>query len=209
MITEFVPLRKTPYKESGLILAGLSPDAGKLELVAYQALSGKSGSFPVIDLFRVLQVEYTEPAPGKGGSLATAKEIELVQDFPDLARDLTRFKLAGSIGNFLLRNSAHDSPLPLTYDAYKNVLAHLAANDGWNERECAVVIKLVFLYENGLLPDPEGLTEQAQAKVIAIYEHIIECAVDGEKLPAAGSEYYHKLDDYLNHLIAAAELHWK
>ena len=35
MQSEFIVLRKTPYRENALVLSGISPDFGKLEVIAY------------------------------------------------------------------------------------------------------------------------------------------------------------------------------
>ena len=181
MQSEFIVLRKTPYRENALVLSGISPDFGKLEVIAYGAAgSSKPNSFPVADIYRVLSVTLKDNdlEQGKNGLLA-AKDIELIEDFPDLPRKLDNLKFIGKIGGFLLRN------------------------------EAAIVIKLTFLYENGLLPEPENMSAEAAGKVMMLYEKIIECAVDAEPLPKLSVEYYLQLDSYLNMLITRNQLPWR
>ena len=115
MQSEFIVLRKTPYRENALVLSGISPDFGKLEVIAYGAAgSSKPNSFPVADIYRVLSVTLKDNdlEQGKNGLLA-AKDIELIEDFPDLPRKLDNLKFIGKIGGFLLRNTVFESPLPL------------------------------------------------------------------------------------------------
>ena len=211
MQSEFIVLRKTPYRENALVLSGISPDFGKLEVIAYGAAgSSKPNSFPVADIYRVLSVTLKDNdlEQGKTGLLA-AKDIELIEDFPDLPRKLDNLKFIGKIGGFLLRNTVFESPLPLVYDALRSLLRILSNNEVWSQREAAIVIKLTFLYENGLLPEPENMSAEAAGKVMMLYEKIIECAVDAEPLPKLSVEYYLQLDSYLNMLITRNQLPWR
>lgn len=211
MQSEFIVLRKTPYRENALVLSGISPDFGKLEVIAYGAAgSSKPNSFPVADIYRVLSVTLKDNdlEQGKNGLLA-AKDIELIEDFPDLPRKLDNLKFIGKIGGFLLRNTVFESPLPLVYDALRSLLRILSNNEVWSQREAAIVIKLTFLYENGLLPEPENMGAEAAGKVMMLYEKIIECAVDAEPLPKLSVEYYLQLDSYLNMLITRNQLPWR
>ena len=211
MQSEFIVLRKTPYRENALVLSGISPDFGKLEVIAYGAAgSSKPNSFPVADIYRVLSVTLKDNdlEQGKNGLLA-AKDIELIEDFPDLPRNLENLKFIGKIGGFLLRNTVFESPLPLVYDALRSLLRILSNNEVWSQREAAIVIKLTFLYENGLLPEPENMSAEAAGKVMMLYEKIIECAVDAEPLPKLSAEYYLQLDSYLNMLITRNQLPWR
>ena len=211
MQSEFIVLRKTPYRENALVLSGISPDFGKLEVIAYGAAgSSKPNSFPVADIYRVLSVTLKDNdlEQGKNGLLA-AKDIELIEDFPDLPRKLDNLKFIGKIGGFLLRNTVFESPLPLVYDALRSLLRILSNNEVWSQREAAIVIKLTFLYENGLLPEPENMSAEAAGKVMMLYEKIIECAVDAEPLPKLSLEYYLQLDSYLHMLITRNQLPWR
>ena len=194
-----------------LVLSGISPDFGKLEVIAYGAAgSSKPNSFPVADIYRVLSVTLKDNdlEQGKNGLLA-AKDIELIEDFPDLPRKLDNLKFIGKIGGFLLRNTVFESALPLVYDALRSLLRILSNNEVWSQREAAIVIKLTFLYENGLLPEPENMSAEAAGKVMMLYEKIIECAVDAEPLPKLSVEYYLQLDSYLNMLITRNQLPWR
>lgn len=212
MQSEFIVLRKIPYRENALVLSGISPDFGKLEVIAYGAAgSSKPNSFPVADIYRVLGVNLKDNdlEQGKTG-LLTAKELELLEDFPDLPRKLDNLKFLGKIGGFLLRNTVFESPLPLVYDALRSLL-RILSNSGevWSQREAAIAIKLTFLYENGLLPEPENMSACAAGKIMTLYEKIIECAVDAEPLPRLSAEYYLQLDSYLNTLITCNQLPWR
>ena len=72
--TPLIVLSKSPYRESSLIVVGISPDYGKLQLVCNgaQKISGKE--YVQVDLFRELSVEFTESR----STLKTAREIEII-----------------------------------------------------------------------------------------------------------------------------------
>ncbi|MDD3885778.1 MAG: recombination protein O N-terminal domain-containing protein [Victivallaceae bacterium] len=192
--TQIIVLDKRPYRESALLLAGISPDCGRIDLVAHGALKLADKSFPSADLFRELDVEFEEPA---NGGLATAKRLELATAFDTLADDPRGFRMAGKIGSFLLKNAVADMPLPYTYDALKSVLANLAATEhgAWNLIQCAVVIKATYLYENGLLP--EAATEEQNSFI----ENLVAAGIENEPLPECDTGYWSSLNGWLSSLI--------
>ncbi|UKI33313.1 MAG: recombination protein O N-terminal domain-containing protein [Lentisphaeria bacterium] len=58
--TQLIVLSKQSYRESSLLLAGLSPDCGRLSLVANGAQKLSAKNFPAVDLFRELEVEFDD-----------------------------------------------------------------------------------------------------------------------------------------------------
>ena len=54
--TPVIVLSKTPYRESSLIVVGISPDYGKLSLVCNGAQKIGGTNFVTVDLFRELSV---------------------------------------------------------------------------------------------------------------------------------------------------------
>ncbi len=211
--TEVIILRITPYKESGIIAAGLSPDFGKVEFISHSGQKSGGTSTPALDLYRHLQLSFKAPAAEKDGALGTATEFELIDEFSNLPRKVENLNFAAKISRFILRNTIYESPMPLLFDTLRQIFGQLSIADvssgTWTLRHCAVLLKLTFLYESGLLPEPENLPPEAVQKVMAMYERLIECAVDGSPLPPAGDQYYAQLDNYLNALIAANNLPWK
>ena len=80
--TQIIVLAKQPYRENALLLSGLSPDYGKLNLVANGAQQLSEKKFPAADLFRELDVEFNEEG---ASDLFTAKQLELATAFDALA----------------------------------------------------------------------------------------------------------------------------
>lgn len=158
--TEFLVLRKTDYSETSLILAGLSPDCGQIHFLARGARKLGKKSFPVADLFRVLQVKYT---PGKS-DLHTWRDVEMVRDFSSLVTRVRAYNAASWLAGFALHNTAGDSPVPRFYRALTLALERLqkaaaapaAATDANIMLAPVVCAGVVYLDENGLLPDYRG-----------------------------------------------------
>lgn len=193
--TQMIVLAKQPYKETSLLLSGLSPDYGRLNLVANGAQKLSEKKFPAADLFRELDVEFNEEG---ASDLFTARQLELTATFDALADNSKHFQLAGRIGGFLLKNSAPAVPLPLTYDALRCILEQLSLPDGtpgrWTMEQCAVVIRITYLYENGLLP------EASSAKEGDFLENLVAAGVECSPLPDCNPEYWKTLNRWLSDL---------
>lgn len=204
---ELIVLRLTPYRESALVAAGLSPEYGRVDLVAHGARKSGGKEFPVLDVYRHLTVTFSPSR--NGGELATAREIELVNAFPNLPRRMENLEFMAKVSRFLLRNTVPDSPQPMTFDALCNLLAAFdGTGGGWSVRQAAILIKLTFLYENGVMPEPSGMAAADAEKLSALYERLIECAVSGDAFPQLSESYCEQFDQYLNSLISSSQLPW-
>ncbi|MBS1371609.1 MAG: hypothetical protein HPZ91_16825 [Lentisphaeria bacterium] len=193
--TQMIVLAKQPYKENALLISGLSPDYGRLNLVANGALKLSEKKFPAADLFRELDVEFNEEG---ASDLFTAKQLELAAAFDALADNPKHFQLAGRIGSFLLKNAVPAVPQPLTYDALRCILEQLALPDGaperWTMEQCAVVIRVTYLYENGLLPEVKSEKEND------FLETLVAAGVENSPLPECQPGYWRTLNRWLSDL---------
>jgi len=194
--TTVIILRKTALREADIIASAVSPDWGRMELVAYGAQSISGKKFPVLDCFNELEIgfEFSEKGPSK------LLDAELITSFAPVADRLDIFRLAGKIGNFVLKNSAPELPMAIVYDTLRHVLGNLALNASqggalWSPEACGAVIKLACLQENGLLPEFED------AKVSAFFDSVIEAGLEGSALPPCAPDYWSKLTLYLNTLL--------
>ena len=192
--TQFIVLDRRPYKETAMLVSGISPDCGKLALVVKKAQSiSANGEFSGVDLFREFDVCYNDE---NGGTLFNADSLELTAAFDAVSDNVRNYKMAGRIALFLLKNLADGVPVPFTYDAMRSVLANLGGmvDPAWTLEQCAVVIKMIFLYENGMLPEQQGRQQE-------FVEALISAGIECGELPAAKPEYYTSLNNWLNSLI--------
>lgn len=193
--TPLIVLSRTPFRESSLIVVGISPDYGKLQLVCNGALKNAAAGGVTADLFRELSVEFTQSR----SSLLTLREMELISANDKLADSPVNWRLAGKMAAFLLANVKEDLPMPYTYDSFSSVLKHLSGTtpeeERWTPMQCAVVLKTAFLCENGLLP------RNTDEKSTAFLENVVAAGIDNSTLPRCPREYWAKLNDWLGTVI--------
>ncbi len=193
--TQLIVLSKRPFRESSLLLSGLSPDCGRLDLVANGAQKLSAKSFPAVDLFRELEVEFDDAG---GSDLRTARRMEIAAEFDAVAENPRHFRMAGRIGSFLLKNAVPNVPLPYTYDALRSVLRRLSApagEEGWSLVQCSVVLKTAYLYENGLLP------EGSDPRQNDFLENLVAAGIENAALPACRPDYWKTVNEWLSSLL--------
>ena len=149
--TPCIILRKTPFQETGLILACLSPDFGRIDLLCRGVRKFGKRSFPVISLFREISIDFKEPKNTSG--LASLRAPEPILSHDALAEEPSAYLAACSLAAFLLRNTRPMVALPDTFRALSLMLTRTAETRTANP--WLSYVKLVFLCENGLVSVPE------------------------------------------------------
>lgn len=198
--TQYLILKRTPYRESDWIVAGISPDFGRLSLVLPGARKAGDGKCPEADIFREFEVEYSIP---EGGELGNARSLELIGDASNIAEDPEAFKFAGAVAAFALANSAPELAAPLSYDVLRNILLNFAEAPErriWSQEEASVLFKITWLTEAGLL---DGGSRRE------FLESVIDSGIGAEPLPEVREGYWRELAAYLNGCIKRAGLRWK
>jgi len=151
--TDYLILRKTPYSDTSLVVAGVSPEHGQLHFLVRGGRRVSKRQFPVADVFRVVSVQYRE---GRG-ELYSWRSAELVTDFMGVARNVKAFQTAGWLARFALANVPPAMAVPRFYGAMLTALQRLAdpeqAGDPLGRQAALVGACIVYLDENGLLPE--------------------------------------------------------
>ncbi len=198
--TQYLILRRTPYRESDWIVCGLSPDVGKLSLVLPGARKAGDGKCPEADIFREFEAEYSI---SDGSELGTARNLELIADASNIAEDPDAFQFAGALAAFALANSAPDLAAPLSYDVLRNILLNFAEAPGkriWTREEASALFKITWLTEAGLL---DGGSRRE------FLESVIDAGIGAEALPEVREGYWREMAAYLNDCIRRSGLRWK
>lgn len=149
--SEFLVLRKTPYAETSLVVAGLTPDHGQVHLILKGARRLGKRSFPALDLFRLVRVTYRE---GKG-DLHSPSEVETIEDYGNLVRKTELYQAAGQLARFALANVLPGVAHPNVFQALRVALARFAdaAQETAGLADAAhVCLHLAYLHEAGWLP---------------------------------------------------------
>jgi DNA repair protein RecO len=178
-------LRKTPYGETSVVAACLSPELGRVDLMLRGARRISSKKFPVADLFRELDVEL---ASERGGSaLRSPRSLELSRDFDGIASDSASYSAACALCAMASRSSVPGTPCPALYAAMLEAFGKLAT--GAAPDDVSWLVELVNLEEHGVLPEsptPEG---RALAKRLFLAGQGLEAIpdIEPEKLAAIKS----------------------
>ncbi|MCX6985352.1 MAG: DNA repair protein RecO [Lentisphaerae bacterium] len=196
--TSVLVLRKTPYSESSVIAATLSPDHGRLDFVIRGAKKISGRKMPQVDLFRELHVEFRM----KNSGLQNLYSCELLNFYDGIAAFPDNYLEACGIGTFILRNSHPMIPCPEVYLAVKNAFEALSKSR--SDIPWAGLVKLVFLDEHGFLP--EDLSVAGDSRKTEAVEKLIRSTVSGNPLPDFPPKTWRKIAEWIGELCKYHEL---
>jgi recombinational DNA repair protein (RecF pathway) len=154
--TRFLVLRLTPYSDTSLIAAGLTPAWGQVHFLVRGAKQLGPKRFPLLDLFRLLQVSYRDT----GADLQRLISADLVTDHGGVARHLAAFQTAGWLSHFALANAPLGLGQEALFEALCVGLGRLAAltpaDDAVAQADAVVVgVLLAYLQDGGWLAEQD------------------------------------------------------
>ncbi len=200
--TKIIILKKTAYQESSLIVSTISAEYGKIDFVVKGARRITKNKQPIVDLFRELAVEFRESSSGLNSpvSLDLLKEHDKLALNPDIYLDVSR------LASFLLRNIYPNVPCPRAYSALSNLLNKAAV--GSIIAFDFILLKLVFLFENGLLPENFETNTDSQLQHTAEVEkqrkflNMLILYAEGKlpDIPTLSTDYKNKFSAWVNGL---------
>lgn len=141
-------LRKTPYSESSLVVAVLTPDEGQQHFMLKGERRPGKKRFPAADLFRHVRIGYR---PSKR-ELHTAREIDCVTAYDAIAGTPLHYRTATWLCRLALRNTVAQVPAPDLFAALENAFCRLAGPQ-CNRAAIVLGVCFVLLDEAGLLPE--------------------------------------------------------
>lgn len=154
--TRYLLLRKTPFRETSLVVSGISPDFGRIDFVIKGARTVEKRHFPQAELFREFNILFREAK--ETTTLSTLLHCELTSFHDRVAERTGNYLAACSCGDFFLRNTRPMLAVPVSYQAFQTLLVRLekkASPEPW--RSLAL---FAFLHENGFVSmDPEKQEE--------------------------------------------------
>lgn len=189
--TTCIVLRQTPFQESGLIVSGLSPDAGRLDFLIKGARSCGKKKFPELGLFRELSLKYR--APDHRSTLFSVREPELLTVFDSVSLHTENYFAACELAAFLTANTRPLLESGQSYRALRTLLTHYSAEDGAEPWQ--MLVKLAFLNENGLIPEPERESEEE------LLAHLLAASQGEENPPELPQEYRDRLIRWTDRLL--------
>lgn len=169
--TSYLVLHKQPYGDTSLIVGGLTPAYGYLRCLIRGARKISRKHFPVVDIFRVLDITLTVA----DSDLHSCRSVDLIKSYEAVAADMTAYQTAGWLSLFIQRNILAETSCEKLYQAVITALKRMdyvvkerglfKINHG-KALICGVVA--VFLEENGLYPYGENDTTTAEQRRILL-----------------------------------------
>ena len=165
METELIILRTVNYGETSLILHCLSPDLGRISVMARGAKKLSRKAYPEIGLFRVYSAELNKTPQG---DMYNLKAIELLQQNDRLASTPSLIEFSGAFSQFSLSGSFEEIPCPVYYycliDCLQKIETTKTPINGWI---CRLLV--TYLMEQGLFPDMQ-LSQQQKTIINALLD---------------------------------------
>ncbi len=200
--TDFLVLRKTPFGDTSLIVAGLTPIHGQLHFLARGARRLGKQNFPTVDLFRILNLEYR---PGRT-DLHTWKRADTVADFAAVATALPAYHTAGWLARLALANTCAEVDCRCLFAATATALERLATAARAGDSRAIptdaakVGVSLALLHDHGQLPHfAPNSAEQTRLRLL------LEAAVGQRPPPDLPADTWRDLLAWSLSLLAAAD----
>ena len=200
--TRFLVLRLTPYSDTSLVVAGLAPELGQVHFLVRGAKRLGPKHFPLLDLFRVLQVAYRDT----GAELQRLGDADLVTDHGGLARNLTAFQTAGWLAQFALANAPAGLGQEALFQALCVGLGRLAGltptDDAATVADSVVVgVLIAYLQDGGWLAEQQGGDDRAARQC----QCLLAMAAGQAAPPRLAAANWHDLRRWAVGLAQAAE----
>lgn len=167
--TEFLVLRKTPYSESSLILAGLTPQEGQLKLLIRGARRMERKKFSQLDILQLLEISYRPD----GKNISTPRSVDIIHDHRKIAKDYTAYESVCWLIRFALLNAPAGIAHPRFFKAMEIAFERLAVTAEKTHQLQAetkavlTAVCIVYLEESGFLPHyPRHPRRQQQRQVL-------------------------------------------
>ena len=147
--TRYMILRKTPFRDTSLVVAGISVDHGRLDFVLKGARAIGKKQFPTADVFREYLLEF-RPAR-RAESMPTLVSLDLTASHDGIAQSMDCYLAACSFAAETLRRAQPMLEMPLTWQAFSVMLTRM-------ERMLLpkiplMLARLAVLREHGMLSD--------------------------------------------------------
>jgi DNA repair protein RecO (recombination protein O) len=164
LLTAGIVLTRTDYGESDRIVTMLTPDYGKIRLMARGVRKVKSRLAGGIELFSVSDIGFMA---GRG-ELNTLVSSRLVKHYGLIVRDIERVQ-AGYALIKMLNKATEDQPEPEYFELLKQTLAALD-DDGISLELVRLWFQAQLLLLSGHMPNLSTAVDGAKLSIGSIYE---------------------------------------
>lgn len=154
-------LRTRPLTETSLIVHWLTPDLGRLAMVAKGARGSKSAFRGKMDLFYEAEFSFVR---SRVSELHNLREVNLIETNGFLRREFAALQHVCYAAALLEQTTETETPLPELYELMINLLRFLAGRP--DAPQAVTTFELKLLDELGLMPDLESTRLQPGTKIL-------------------------------------------
>lgn len=166
--TRYMILRKTPFRDTSLVVAGVSADYGRLDFVLKGARAIGKRQFPTADVFREFLLEFRPSR--RAESMPSLVSMDLTASHDGIAQSMDCYLAACSFAAETLRRAQPMLEMPLAWQAFSVMLTRMERTQ--SPQIPLMLARIAVLREHGFLsgvtPYPELITP------------LFRCAVDAE-----------------------------
>jgi DNA repair protein RecO (recombination protein O) len=160
-------LRTRPLTETSLIVHWLTPELGRVAMVAKGARRAKSPFAGKLDLFYAADFSFSR---SRRSDLHNLREVKLLETHGAIREDIGKLQQAAYAANFLEQATETETPLPEIFELVRGFLKFLCEQKPSPQNIFALELKL--LHTLGLAPDlaETRLTPGARKIVAALLQ---------------------------------------
>ena len=166
--TRYMILRKTPFRDTSLVVAGISADHGRLDFVLKGARAIGKIQFPTADVFREFQLEFRPSR--RPESMPTLLSMDLTASHDGIAQSMDCYLAACAFASETLRRAQPMLEMPLTWQAFSVMLTRMERS--LSPKIPLMLARLAVLREHGMLSDVVPYPDLAAP--------LFHCAVDAD-----------------------------
>ena len=166
--TRYMILRKTPFRDTSLVVAGISADPGRLDFVLKGARAIGRKQFPTADVFREFLLEF-RPAR-RAESMPALVSMDLTASHDGIAQSMDCYLAACSFAAETLRRAQPMLEMPLTWQAFSVMLTRMERT--LSPKIPLMLARLAVLREHGMLSDAVPYPD--------LLAPLFRCAVDAD-----------------------------
>ena len=184
--TRYMILRKTPFRDTSLVVAGISADHGRLDFVLKGARAIGKKQFPTADVFREFMLEF-RPAR-RAESMPTLVSMDLTASHDGIAQSMDCYLAACSFAAETLRRAQPMLEMPLTWQAFSVMLTRMERT--LSPKIPLMLARLAVLREHGMLSDVVPYPD--------LLAPLFRCAVDvGAPWPEIDETALNRIDGWV------------
>ena len=166
--TRYMILRKTPFRDTSLVVAGISAEHGRLDFVLKGARAIGKKQFPTADVFREFFIEFRPSR--RAESMPTLVSMDLAASHDGIAQSMDCYLAACSFAVETLRRAQPMLEMPLTWQAFSVMLTRMERT--LSPKIPLMLARLAVLREHGMLSDVVPYPD--------LLGPLIRCSVDAD-----------------------------